>query len=303
MKFFPYQLIMNRATGSNAGLDLITTNSGSWGATGGYISLRPNDVEAMRVLVNGNVGIGNTGAANYHVYATKTHTEASAAELGFVGTFNTASQTGYGIIGEAATNGSANITNLTGSYNTVRVAGSSAITVATAIGNFGRIRKDNSSGASITNAYLLSGAVEGSGTMTIGTLYGLYLPDLTQGSTNYSIYTGLGNASFGDDVILRNDSDKLIFGAGQDATISYDGTNMIINPKAVGTGYLSVTGAINAAANDIYTTGAVKGVHKAADGTAAVADGTYTVGKGSVTDGTITIKDGIITAVQQASNI
>jgi hypothetical protein len=74
---------------------------------------------------------------------------------------------------------------------------------------------------------------------------------------------------------------------------------MIINPKLVGTGYLSVTGNINANANDIYTTGAVKGVHKAADGTAAVADGTYTMGLGGTTNGTITIKDGIITAVQQ----
>jgi hypothetical protein len=105
--------------------------------------------------------------------------------------------------------------------------------------------------------------------------------------------TGDGNIN------LPIDSQLLQFGAGQDATISYDGTNMIINPKLVGTGYLSVTGNINANANDIYTTGAVKGVHKAADGTAAVADGTYTMGLGGTTNGTITIKDGIITAVQQ----
>lgn len=51
---------------------------------------------------------------------------------------------------------------------------------------------------------------------------------------------------------------------------------------------------------NIASTGAVKGVHKAADGTNAVADGTYTTGIGGTTNGTITIKDGIITAVQQA---
>jgi hypothetical protein len=112
-------------------------------------------------------------------------------------------------------------------------------------------------------------------------------------NTEYMRILSAGNIN------LPVDSQLLQFGGGQDATISYDGTNMIINPKLVGTGYLSVTGNINANANDIYTTGAVKGVHKAADGTAAVADGTYTMGLGGTTNGTITIKDGIITAVQQ----
>jgi len=52
--------------------------------------------------------------------------------------------------------------------------------------------------------------------------------------------------------------------------------------------------------NDIQTTGSVKGVHKAADGTSAVADGTYTMGLGTTTNGTITIKDGLITSVTEA---
>lgn len=100
---------------------------------------------------------------------------------------------------------------------------------------------------------------------------------------------------------LLADNSKAMFGAASDASIYYDGTDLNINPKEVGSGYLSVLGAINAGANDIYTTGAVKGIHKAADGTAAVADGTYTVGIGTTTNGTITIKDGIITAIQEAT--
>lgn len=69
--------------------------------------------------------------------------------------------------------------------------------------------------------------------------------------------------------------------------------------------YLPYTGAnanVNIGSKDLSTTGAVKAVHKAADGTAAVADGTYTMGLGTATNGTITIKDGIITAVTQCTD-
>jgi hypothetical protein len=103
------------------------------------------------------------------------------------------------------------------------------------------------------------------------------------------------------DWINEADNKYIILGAGGDFKIGYDGTNAIINPKAVGSGYLSVLGDIDAGANTIRTTGDIKGVHKAADGTSAVADGTYTVGIGGTTNGTITIKDGIITAVQEAA--
>lgn len=48
----------------------------------------------------------------------------------------------------------------------------------------------------------------------------------------------------GGNTRLLLDSQLLVFGAGQDATITYDGTNMIINPKLVGTGYLGVSGTV-----------------------------------------------------------
>ena len=44
---------------------------------------------------------------------------------------------------------------------------------------------------------------------------------------------------------LTTDSNALQFGTAQDATILYDGTNLVINPKAVGTGYLGVSGNVN----------------------------------------------------------
>jgi hypothetical protein len=46
------------------------------------------------------------------------------------------------------------------------------------------------------------------------------------------------------------DSKYLYFGAGDDASITYDGTNMLINPKAVGSGYLDIQGKTVITHND-----------------------------------------------------
>lgn len=49
------------------------------------------------------------------------------------------------------------------------------------------------------------------------------------------------------------DNDKAFWGAGADASIYYDGTNLIINPKEVGTGYLSVLSDLYLGAQNIQT--------------------------------------------------
>lgn len=43
-------------------------------------------------------------------------------------------------------------------------------------------------------------------------------------------------------IVMRADNSKMIFGAGDDAEIYYDGTNLVINPKAVGSGSLDLLG-------------------------------------------------------------
>jgi hypothetical protein len=45
-------------------------------------------------------------------------------------------------------------------------------------------------------------------------------------------------------LFLNGDNDKILLGAGKDASISYDGTNVVINPKEVGAGYLDVVGTV-----------------------------------------------------------
>jgi len=82
------------------------------------------------------------------------------------------------------------------------------------------------------------------------------------------------------------DSKKLLFGAGFDASITYDGTNLLINPKEVGSGILDVAGVLQ---TDGYNS---------SDGTAGLT-ATKVFNDGAVVN-TVTIKDGLITSWVQA---
>jgi hypothetical protein len=95
---------------------------------------------------------------------------------------------------------------------------------------------------------------------------------MTSGTTPYN--------TFYEHVVIYSDTKKLFFGAARDASIYYDGTNFIINPKDVGSGILDVQGVVQ---TDGY---------KSSDGSAGVS-GSFTT-----TDGkTITIKDGLVTSI------
>jgi len=44
--------------------------------------------------------------------------------------------------------------------------------------------------------------------------------------------------------LVVNDSINLLFGTGSDSSIDYDGSNMVINPKVVGSGVLKLSGGL-----------------------------------------------------------
>jgi hypothetical protein len=78
----------------------------------------------------------------------------------------------------------------------------------------------------------------------------------------YATYTSksnqvvLGNSSTVETVLGRADNNKLLFGVDSDVSIYYDGTNLIINPKEVGSGAMKVAGNViigNGAAGVDYT--------------------------------------------------
>jgi hypothetical protein len=92
-----------------------------------------------------------------------------------------------------------------------------------------------------------------------------------------------GTVSFIDgNVKIFSDSKKLLLGAADDASIIYNGTNLVINPKEVGTGMLDVAGVLQ---TDGY---------KSSDGTAGA---TAAVAVAKVGGGTRTLsfKDGLYT--------
>jgi hypothetical protein len=84
-------------------------------------------------------------------------------------------------------------------------------------------------GGNITYAkgvHILQGNTNG----TITNNYGLYIDDIVNGTNNYAIY------SLGGDVALHSDNQKLLFGEGDDASITYNGSDMLFNSQEVGTG-------------------------------------------------------------------
>lgn len=136
--------------------------------------------------------------------------------------------------------GSQNVTNFKGGYFVVNAAahtgtisfmtGLDVVSARTnASGSLGDLK-----GISITNY-----------AVNVTNNYGLYISSVSGGSsTNYSIYTIGGDVSFGDDLIMRNDNDKIWFGTGKDSSFKYDGTNLVINPKEVGSGFLDLQGSL-----------------------------------------------------------
>jgi len=82
----------------------------------------------------------------------------------------------------------------------------------------------------------------------------------TDGSDGYiafhDSYANIVLKILGDDsknIQLPNDNGAILFGAGQDASIYYDGTNLVVNPKEVGSGYLQVDGQILATDKILFT--------------------------------------------------
>lgn len=91
------------------------------------------------------------------------------------------------------------------------------------------------------------------GTAGITNSYGIYIQHPSFGSPTMSagiwidrIFGGSPTTTYG--IVLGEDSDTggIFFGAAQDASILYDGTNLVIDPKLIGSGYLDVLGAIHA---------------------------------------------------------
>ncbi|MFA5186702.1 MAG: hypothetical protein WC551_09520 [Patescibacteria group bacterium] len=127
----------------------------------------------------------------------------------------------------------------------------------------------------------------GASSATLQNCAGLYIAAMAFGTARYGVYqAGYDKNVFGGHVCHSTDLTKAYFGAANDASIVYDGTNFVINPKEVGAGILDVAGTIQ---TDGYN---------AADGTAG-ASATVTVADAEGDSQAITFKNGLYTGVSE----
>lgn len=147
---------------------------------------------------------------------------------------------GYFFAGQSASGGTCSSTNVYGVKTEIDSVTSATLTT--------------------TNSYLFYGAYGTTGTLSITTKYGIYLSDVTGGSTNYAIYTGSGGVRLGGALTLAaspgdgsgdtyvltrgaggiiNQVDKSTLGGGAGDNI-YEGDSKV-EVVDLGTGYVNIT--------------------------------------------------------------
>ena len=230
--------------------------------------------ERMRIDNAGLVGIGATPVAGRRLYAYTAPTDPAVASYAMYSlsqkSVATADVTQSASMGVMSTwSGAGNYTSqISGIFGTNYFAGSGTMTTQYGMWFLVGSTGDNDTGAvttragavvqnfstsnkPCTNSYGLlvrnmaaynsptttAGVYIESSTTAVGTnKYGLLIGDQSGATNNYAIYTGTGINRFGDNTKIAADSKYLYFGAGDDATITYDGTNLVINPRVVGSG-------------------------------------------------------------------
>lgn len=118
----------------------------------------------------------------------------------------------------------------------IRIANTGLVTVAGA----GYVTSGLYVGANSTNN-LIDDASNGAGSTA------LYIGNKVIATTSdiaalAGVYVDIAGDTMTGTLNLDDDNISVIWGEGQDAGISYNGTNLLINPKLVGTGYVNIQG-------------------------------------------------------------
>jgi hypothetical protein len=220
---------ISTTSGSNYGLDAGSIGAGATLNVGGYFG-------ALNGTTNYGVQIGapTAGANNYALYSS------SAAQSYFAG------NVGIGVTAPA-----------TILHTRETTAFSNGITVESTAAN------NANDTLNVVSARLgYSGGTDGAGIIRVGKetnwtstastrdAFMSFWTSLDSGQTEKMRITSAGNVGIGTTApaeklhvngnVLLNDNNKLMFGDAKDATITYDGSNMVINPKSVGSGNLTI---------------------------------------------------------------
>jgi len=236
---------------------------GSRNTANGYASLRynttgiQNTANGMFSLFSNTTGNNNTANGYYSLFANTTGSYNTAngtysLRSNTTGSFNTAN--GYYSL-FANTTGSFNTavgyaslySNTTGSYNiaTGREAGryftgNQALTNPSNsifLGNNTKALADSGSNE-IVIGYYATGI--GSNSVTLGN--DSITTTALKGDVGIGTTTPTEKLEVDGNLFLNGDNDKILLGTGKDASITYNGTNLLINPKEVGTGYVNIQG-------------------------------------------------------------
>jgi len=209
----------NSKTLVNGGIGVLTG--------GGSAVIVGESAQKSGVLVGGDLANPITGTGLFYALDSSTYWQPTADNSSI-----------YGYFSAVVSLGTYDVTNVTGMYGNSVVIGGEYYsgTVTNSIGGRFNAGTHNILPGDVTN------------------VYGIYIGRATGGTAqNYGIYTAETAATTKN--LLANDSQKTLFGTGEDASVYYDGTDMIINPKEVGTGVLSVGGNIQPVDDDTYYLG------------------------------------------------
>jgi hypothetical protein len=185
------------------------------------------------------------------------------------------------------------ILHITGTSGTLRDGSyRSCIELSAAAGNYPGVFFSGQSTTSFTGL-LWTGSTSGNNFAQVGAMV-VAVPSSST-NTDFSVWTnnargtssptekftvyGSGVVRIANDLQVNSNSYGTVYGTGQNSKIHYDGTNLLINPKVVGTGILDVLGTLQ---TDGYNS---------ADGSAGIST-TFIDNDGN----TITVKNGLITA-------
>jgi len=218
------QLAVGTTIGSGIGANILNSSSASSGTEYGTLSSYTNTTAGTQ---SGHGLYGSAQATNNDQTGVYTGVFGRGYKLG-TGTLSNA----RGVQGQIVNNGGGTISNAHVIYAGATLSNSSTI-------------------GTLYNIYVETPSVS---TSTLTTNYGVYLADQNTGGTNYGIFTNLGDNSFGDDILLRNDNDRLQIGAGGDLDLYHDGTDSYI---ANATGDLNITTADDIIFDDLQLSSAI----------------------------------------------
>lgn len=201
------------------------------------------------LTVDGYLGIGTSSPE------AKLHAYSSDGAVGILGE----SENSYAVStlishSDTAWQGNFIIGKRSGGNKTSPTVGTTGQTVFTLDAQVWHDDIDGVGGEGWTRGGQIIGQIDGDVTYNGGTWDAPFKWEFRVADTSGNVLVPLKIDSTGN-VFFSNDNEKTLWGAGNDASIYYDGTDMVINPKEVGTGIVKIDSDVNITSGDLYVNG------------------------------------------------